>query len=441
MLNSKFLGILFFVLLFTHSLSWGASYHAENMIEVSIGSNINPVTLEYLTQAYQKAKEFSSPVVLLKLNTPGGHVNITKKIITLIGEADFPTLIWITPEGAGAISAGAIIASSAHLIFMSEATTIGAATPVSLTGDIQNQDQRSKAINDLLSLVTSLCESRGRQAEPFKQMVEKAKTFTATEALKLSIIDHKANHLNEILSKASGSFIKIKGSSFTLTLPENIKVQSIPMSFMQNLFNQFASPTTAYIFFMIGAALIFLEIKTAGGFIAGSIGSLFLIIAAIGFQIISLNLGALAIILASFIFFIMEIYITSYGILSIIGLCAMYFGSTFLFETDQNYLFISQKIFFSAVTGVGLFIAFIAYYFIKSKKSPSAKDIFTLEDSIGMVVSMNEDIKSANFHYQVRVSGEIWRAMSSSKLQIGEKIKVTGSEPNQLILIVKRYQP
>ncbi|MFI5390437.1 MAG: nodulation protein NfeD, partial [Bacteriovoracales bacterium] len=154
--------ILFLLLLSLNSFAQYQDYPVRKILKVEINSSINPATYSYLKEAYDKAFREDYEILLIKLNTPGGLVSTTKDILTLIGGSEVTTIVWITPEGASATSAGAIIASGAHILLMANGTNIGSATPIELTGEIKETDQRKKAINSLVGLVQSLAESRGR---------------------------------------------------------------------------------------------------------------------------------------------------------------------------------------------------------------------------------------------------------------------------------------
>ena len=144
------------------------TYTISKILRLKIQSSINPATMSYLKTGFKKAQEENFHLILIEMNTPGGLVTTTKEILTLIGESEIPSAVWIRPEGASATSAGAIIASGAHLLFMSEGTNIGAATPIQMSGDIDKKsDARKKAINDLVALVQSLSEARNRNAVLF----------------------------------------------------------------------------------------------------------------------------------------------------------------------------------------------------------------------------------------------------------------------------------
>jgi len=434
----------------------------EKILQLTINSSINPATLNYLTGAYTKARKENYDLVLIHLNTPGGLVTTTKDILTLIGDSELPTAIWIKPEGASATSAGAIIAAGAHLLFMSEGTNIGAATPIQMGGDIEGKkekkpddseepakkkslaeeiqdqlkqkdqsapkpdgsDMRAKAINDLVALVQSLSEARGRNPELFAEMIRSAASYKAREALEKNLIDALVNTDAELISALDQKTISVKGQKKILSVASPI-VTAMPMDMGQRLLDIFANPSLAYILFMVGAALIYLEMQAPGGFIAGSVGATCLVLAGIGFQVLPVNFGALALITLSFLFFIMEIYVTSYGILSLAGLGALVSGSMFLYRTNDGYIDFGMSVVFSTVAAIVFFMGFIAFLFIKDRKKGQSSDF---NQVIGHTASVMNELPSTEMgfkFYQVKVNGEIWRAKSSNTYALNTLVKVT----------------
>ncbi len=272
----------------------------EKIIRLDINSSINPATYSYLKAGFQEAKENEFGAILITLNTPGGLVSTTKEILTLFGDSDLPVIVWIRPEGASATSAGAIISSGAHMLYMSDGTNMGAATPIEMSGDIKQTDARSKAINDLVALVQSLAQTRGRNADLFAEMIEKASSFKSKEALEKKLIDGIANSTKDIRELSHHRVIKIKGKQVKLEF-RDAQIISFGMDLGQKLLDILANPSTAYILFVIGAGLIYLELQAAGGFIAGGVGVVCLLLAGIGFQVLPLNFGALGLIVLSFL--------------------------------------------------------------------------------------------------------------------------------------------
>ena len=428
-----FLGriLLIFLLLFCIKAE-EKPHEIETIATVSIKSSINPATFNYLRSSFQKAEQEGIDLIVIKLNTPGGLVSTTKDILTLMGEVKIPHVVWVTPTGASATSAGAIIASAAHFLFMGEGTNIGAATPVSLGGD-QSGDHHAKAINDLAALVEGLSEAHGRNPKPFREMIEKAASFTSVEAKKKNLINGLANRKEELLSQLEGQSTTLQGERIALVLKGPTWID-YPMDAGLRILNIFANPTTAYLLFLLGAALLYLELQAPGGLIAGALGALSLIMSAIGFQVLPLNLGALGLIVLSFILFGMELVITSYGILSLGGLAALMAGGLFLFRTDDAYLQFSETLVYGTALAIGAFLLFLAVFWIRDRKTTTK----TFNSLVGLKAVVIEEIPSPEeglFFYQVKVGGEIWRGKASRPLKAGDFVEVGAQRANTLDLV------
>ncbi len=398
---------------------------------LSVNSAITPATYDYLRHSFEKLPP--SCLIVLKLNTPGGLVSTTKDIITLIGRSKRPFAVWITPEGASASSAGAIIASAAHYIFMSPGTNMGAATPVGLGEDIQESDGRKKALNDLTALVRSLSSSRDRPPGAFEKMITRAESYTAKEALKLGIIDGVISDKEEMVTIVSQKNINIDGVRTSIKI-ENLKFTDYEPTAGQKLLEVLANPSTAYILFLIGIALIYFEFQSPGGYISGSIGLCFLLISGISFQVLPLDWGSMALIIAGILLLVLEVFIVSYGILSISGLIAFTMGSLFLFHGEGGFISVQYHVIISSLAGVVASIGLILWYlYNESKKLKKNEDFFLPSGAIGNVLT-----KLGHEDYQVKVRGEIWRARSSEDLQVNDMVEVVSVDPEHLIMNIKK---
>lgn len=450
----KFIKLLIFCLL--TNLTAQESFSIKKVLKANIQSTINPATFNYLNSAFKNAHKKNYDGILIQMNTPGGLVSTTKKILTLMGDSNIPVFVWIGPSGASATSAGAIISSGAHLIYMSSGTNIGAATPVQMGGDIPSNpkkdiekkitgkdstpkeikeqtssDLRAKAINDLVALVRSLSVAHHRDAEGFEKMISKASSFESQKALQLKLINDILEDEKALSEKLDGKIVYLKGKELKLDA-KNIIIDKFEMDLGLSLLNIFASPELAYLLFLIGAALIYFELQAAGGFIAGSIGLICLILAGIGFQVLPLNFGALALIFASFLLFVLEIYITSYGILALLGIGSLLAGTLFLYRTNDAYIDISQTFMLSGTAAIMAFLGLIAYLFLKDHKNIGKTLFNTLTGKTGRVIAISDD------YLQVKVGGEIWKANFISETQIGDKIKVLNQDKENLKLNITK---
>lgn len=425
--------ILFFFGLFVCALLGHAetTYEIKEVRVLSIKSAITPATFDYL--AAQLGKSSEHRLTIIRMNTPGGLVSTTKDIISLFSKGNHPVVVWVTPEGASAASAGSIIASGAHFIFMSPGTNMGAATPVGLGEDLKESDGRKKAMNDLTATVRSLSQIRGRPAAPFEEMITDAKSFTDKEALDLKIIDGIVKDEAAILGTLRGKTWKANGTEQVLSIPENTPVKIIEPSTGQMLLEVLTNPSTAYFLFLLGAALIYFELHAPGGYIAGAFGASFLVLAAIAFQVLPLNWGAFGLILVGVVCLILEMYVTSYGLLGIAGLSAFGMGSLFLFHGEEGFISIEYPIIISTFLGILIPMGFLTWYVLKdARKFKSTTNFFVPLNSDGVVMGMNKS------HYQVKVRGEIWNAIGDESIVIGDQISVLEADSKQLILKIKK---
>ena len=404
----------------------------DKIFSLTIASTINPAILNYLQTGFQRAQEEGAGLIIIKLRTPGGSISMTKEILSLFGQSEIPIVVWVTPEGSSAASAGAILASGAHVLLMSQGTNIGAATPVQLSGGGLDTDMRSKAVNDLVALVQSLAETRKRNTKLFAEMVEKASSFRAKEAKEKQLIDGIVNNQEELIQFLRGFQIHLRGKDINLDLASHVEVVEHNMSKGQELLNIFADPGFAYVLFLIGAALIYLELQIPGGFIPGALGTLFLILSSIGLQVLPLNFVALGLIILAFTFFIVEIFITSYGILSILGLCSLIFGSLFLYSTDDSYLTLNIAVIFAAIVAVLVCVGLFSFLIVKERRHIGSVKFNAIVGKRGKVIAARGKIDGQHWSYQIQIGGELWNALSTKTYNPGDFCLV--KEQNDLIL-------
>ena len=392
----------------------------DKILVLEVRSTINPSTFNYIESGLEKARSIGADLILVELTTPGGLVTTTKDILTLFGSSDIPFAFWVGPEGASATSAGAILASGAHILVMSEGTNIGAAMPITMTGKIDNKDARDKAINDLVALVQSLAEARGRNAEMFGEMISAAASFKAGEAQEGGLIDGIVNSREEFSRFLQGRTIHFKGQDIALDVKPPAQLVPFEMDEGQKLLNIFANPTLAYILFLIGAALIYLELQAPGGLMAGALGALCLVLAGIGFQVLPLNFGGLGLIVLAFVLFVMEAFVTSYGLLSLAATAALVFGSLFLYRTEDSYISLSKSVIFSSVGAVLAFMGIIVFMMIKDRKKVGSTAFDDIVGQRGKVLAVLDETDDRCRYYQVSVGGEIWRATSEADYRPGD---------------------
>lgn len=427
--------ILSFLFVFVFGLfpltSKSSTFEARELSLLEINSAITPATLDYLQFQFKRIPK--DALILIKMNTPGGLINTTKDIITLIGKQERPVAVWVTPEGASAASAGAIIASAAHFILMTPGSNMGAATPVGLGEDIKEKDGKAKALNDLKAMVRSLSDSRQRPAAPFEEMIETAKSYTDQEALKAGIISGIVSSEGDLVELLNGKPFTLKGQKWTLQIERSVPAKFYEPTAGQQILYVLSNPSTAYFLFLIGVALLYFELQAPGGFIAGGIGICFLLLAAISFQVLPLDWGALALLLVGVVLLILEVYVTSYGLLALGGIAAFIAGSLFLFHGEGGFISIDYPVLISTVLGISFATGIIIWYIMRDlSRQGKHVDFFLPLGSEGSVVDVNAH------GYQIKVLGEIWRAVSDQELKLGDEIIVASVDSEKLITKVKK---
>lgn len=418
---------LFVCALFAHA----EVYRIQDVHVLTVKSAITPATYDYLQG--QITQRSAQQLTVIRLNTPGGLVSTTKDIISLFSRGNHPVAVWVTPEGASAASAGSIIASGAHFIFMAPGTNMGAATPVGLGEDIKESDGRRKALNDLTAMVRALSEVRGRPAAPFEQMISQAKSFTDKEALKLGIIDGVVSDLHALLRGLNGKTWSADGKSRSLVVSQSVRIKEIDPSFGQSVLEVLTNPSTAYFLFLLGAALLYFELQAPGGYVAGSIGAVLLVLAAVAFQVLPFDWGALGLILVGVVCLVLELYVTSYGLLGLAGVGAFALGSLFLFQGDEGFISVQYPVLLSMLLGVLAPMAFLVWYMLKDvRKKKAPENFFVPLSAVGTVMGKRGS------HYQVKVRGEIWNATGDQDFTAGDEVTVVDADDKQLTLKIQK---
>ena len=267
-------------------------------------------------------------------------------------------------------------------------------------------------------------------------MISKASSFSSPEALEKKIIDGIANSEQELWQKLDGASLNIKGQSFTVKMALR-QVITYTMDWGQCLMDIFANPNMAYILFIIGAALIYLEFQHPGGFIAGSLGALCLILAGIAFQVLPLNFGALGLIVLAFILFLLEIYVTSYGILAISGMISLIIGSLFLFRTQDSYMDVSTAMILSSAGAIGSFLIFLTFFLYRDIRRKKKRDFYTLVGKTAIIAEVLPTTPVHAHNFLVRLSGETWKAFSQTPLAQGEECLVIDQKNESMTLTVE----
>lgn len=356
----------------------------------------------YLTRALETAAREKSPAVLIELDTPGGYLDATRGIVQLLLNSQIPVLVWVTPEGAHAASAGAMITMAAHYAAMSPHTSIGAATPISTGGDL-GKDLKAKVENDTVAFVEGIAEKRGRNKEWARDAVVKASSVNATDALKEKVIDGIHSSREDVWA----GFIAKKGG----TLPTQVSFRELAPNASETFLGFISNPNIVYGLFTLGGLGIYLELSHPGTIIPGAVGALSLILGAVTMDILPIRPAAIGLLLLGIALLALELLtpIPSYGVLGLGGAASLFLSGIFLLDPAETNLRLSSEFWlpiFAAVVGFMVFIGYQAGRAIRA--TPYAQGAEGLVGKSGKVVT------SEGATARILVQGELWNAQSKS---------------------------
>ena len=290
---------------------------------------VDQVMAGYLSDGIARAHRDGAEAVVVQLDTPGGSLDSTREIVKTLLEAPLPVVVWVAPSGSRAASAGTFITLAAHVAAMAPGTNIGAATPVGGQGEDIEGALGDKVMNDAIASITAIAESRERPVEWAVSTVEKAASYTVDQALEEGAIDLKVTTIEELLSRMDGLTVEVNGQPVTLQTA-GAPTEELPMNPLQQFLHLLTDPNIAFILFTIGFYGIIFELQSPN-FVTGILGAIALILAFIGFGSLPLNIGGLLLIGLAIVMFVLELTVTSHGLLAIAGIVCFALGAAALY--------------------------------------------------------------------------------------------------------------
>ena len=389
----------------------------NNVIVITVNGVINPSSAEYIGKSIKKANERKPEALVIELDTPGGLDTSMRSIVKDIIGSEVPVVVYVSPSGARAASAGVFIMLASHVAAMSPGTNIGAAHPVGV-GEKMDKTMAEKATNDAAAYIRSLAERTGRNAKWAEDAVRKSISATETEALNQKVIDLVSKDLNTLLSDINGRKVRTVMGEKTLKTA-NVNVIREEMSLRHKILNFITDPNVAYMLMLLGFYGLFFELTNPGAIFPGVMGGICLILAFYAFQTLPVNYAGLLLIILAIILFILEVKIISHGVLTIGGVISMLIGSLMLFESPGPFMKLSLFLVLPAVILTALFFTIVLGLAYKAYKR---KPVTGSEGLIGLKGVANADITKESG--MVLLRGEIWSAYSDETISKGEKITV-----------------
>lgn len=438
-------------------------------IVLDLEGALGVATAEYIIGGIEQAEEQGANVIIIRMDTPGGLVTPMRDIVTAILGSDVPIVTYVSPGGARADSAGTYILLASHVAAMAPTTHLGAATPVSLTGDglspgkdkeeeeesvsddptdddseeaadeAESREQENgsstamerKVLNDSISYIRGLAEAHGRNADWAEDAVRHAATLTATEALEKNVIDLIANNRAELLQAINGREVKVKNETFTIDT-EAVVLETIEPSWRLKFLNAIASPEIAILLLMVGLYGLMFEGYNPGAILPGVAGVICLLLAAYALQVLPVNYAGLALIIVGMILIIAEAFVPSFGALGLGGIVALIFGAIMMFDSGIPGFGISITFVVSLAVAMGGILLWLVTYLLRLRRRGAVSG----RDSIvgGIAIAMESFVGEGH----VWLESESWAARS--KLPVNKDQNVLVKSMNGLVLEVEPIQ-
>lgn len=394
-----------------------SSLLAQKIISIKIDGTINPVTADFIHNAIEKAKKENAECLIIHLNTPGGLLQSTREIVSDMLESSVPVVVYVSPGGSHAGSAGVFITIAANIAAMAPGTNIGAAHPVTLQAQMDTT-MNEKVTNDAAAFIRTIAEKRNRNMVWAERAVRRSYSYTETEALEDTAIDLIAKNDQELLMKIDGKTIELTSGTKTLHT-SSVIIEEYKMNVWEKILDIISDPSIAYILLLMGMYGIFFELYNPGAILPGIVGVIALILAFYAMHTLPINYAGLALIIFSILLFLLEIKIVSHGLLAIGGIISLLLGSMMLIKSTSSLevVRISKAVIFSATIVTALFFLFVVGLGIKAQRR---KVVTGKEGLIGETAEVIEILAPSGI---VKVQGELWSAESlAGTINNGEKV-------------------
>ncbi|MFB0521261.1 MAG: nodulation protein NfeD [Desulfatiglandales bacterium] len=390
---------------------------------IELEGTINPGTAQFVTRGLKKAGSGKYMLVIIRLDTPGGLDSSMRSIVKAILNASLPVVVYVAPRGARAASAGVMITIAAHVAAMAPQTNIGAAHPVSAGGKEIDKTMSEKVVNDMVAYARSIAEERGRNADWVEKAIRESVSITGEVAVKNSVVDLVARDIDDLLGLLDGKEILLDNSKVKLET-KGLKLIYFSPGWRDRVLGTISNPNIAYILMMIGLAGLYFELAHPGAILPGVIGAISLILAFFAFQTLPVNYAGLLLIALAIIFFIAEIKVSSYGLLSVAGLISLILGSVMLFEN----IGVSLKLMMPTIVLIGGFFITIAFLAFRAYRGTAKGGMEGLLGEVGVVEERIDPVGLIFAH------GEYWKASCAEVAEQGEKVRIIGAKGLELIV-------
>ena len=394
---------------------------SAEVLKIVVNDTIQPISAEYISRAIDEAHRRNDQAVLIEINTPGGLVSSTREIIERISASSVPVIVYVTPTGGHAGSAGIFILESGDVAAMAPGTAAGAAHPVTLIGPVQvkpDDEMNRKIENDAAALMRSVASKRGRNAEAAEGAVRESKSFTEQEALAQHLIDYVASTPEDLFRQMQGKpFKRFSGETGTLDLTGQ-PVVSFNMTLKENILDALMDPNFAFLLLAIGALALYIEFNHPGAVIPGTVGVVFILLAAFALNFLPTRFAALGLILGAFALFAAEAKFATHGVLTVGGIVLLTLGGLLLVDSPIPEMRVHLLTALAVSVPLGLITAYLMAIALKARRNKIVTGAQGLVGETGVAQT------ALSLQGKVFVHGELWDAVASAPLPVGQLVVV-----------------
>jgi membrane-bound serine protease (ClpP class) len=395
-----------------------AAVSSKRIIRIEVDSIIHPVAAQFVIESLEEADALGAEAFVIQLSTPGGLLTSTREIFTAMLNAETPVIVFVSPSGAQAASAGFFILMAADVAAMAPGTNAGAAHPVGGQGEDIKGDMGDKVEEDAAATIRSLATRNDRNAELAEAAVVESRSFTAEEALENGLIEFVAVNLPDLLRQIDGRELTTESGDLDLLETADAVVESREMAAFQKFLATIAHPNIAYILMTLGGLGLYFELSNPGAVLPGVIGGICLILAFFALSVLPVNYAGIALIILALIFFIAEVKVTSYGLLTVAGVISMVLGSLMLFKSADPAIRVSLGVILSATLFTVVVVAFLMTMVVRTYRSQVTTGTEGLVHKQGVARTVLDPTG------KVFVHGEIWNARSEVPIAAGSTVEV-----------------
>jgi membrane-bound serine protease (ClpP class) len=400
------------------------------VVRLRVDDTIQPASQQYIERALAEAADRSADLVVMELDTPGGLLDTTRDITTAITVSPVPVVVYVSPPGARAASAGFFILLSADVAAMAPGTNTGAAHPVGGQGENLPDDVRDKVTNDAAAMVRSLAKQRGRNPETAEKTVLESISLTAEEALEEGLIDFIAADFEDLMEQLNGFEItRFDGDKETLEANQP-RIVDIEPSFAEQLFSVLANPNVAYLLMALGALGLYVEITHPGGILPGVVGVIFLLLGLYSVSVLPVSWAGVSLIFVALMLFILEVKVTSYGLLTVGGVISFVLGSLMLFDGPIPDMRVSMGVVLPTAVVVAILTGFLLSRVLRAHRERP------MTGREGLVGEQGRAIGELAPDGKVAVHGEYWDGRSiGAPISAGSSVRVVAVHDRRIDVV------